>query len=80
MLSESHDLATELPEYKERIHELKMSNTHFSNLFSKYEEVNKKILGSEKEVETFCDEELEDLKKTRLDLKDEMVSMLSDDA
>jgi uncharacterized protein YdcH (DUF465 family) len=77
MLSEHHDLAHELPEYKELIHDLKMNNAHFSKLFDEYEEVNKKVLRSEKEVEVLCDEELEDLKKKRLLLKDEMVEMLS---
>ncbi len=34
MLGEKHDLVHELPEYKERIHELKMNNHHFSKLFN----------------------------------------------
>lgn len=33
MLGEKHDLVHELPEYKDRIHELKTSNRHFANLF-----------------------------------------------
>lgn len=33
MLVEKHDLVHELPEYKDRIHELKTSNRHFANLF-----------------------------------------------
>lgn len=80
MLSEHHDLVSELPEYKERIHELKTSDAHFSKLFKQYEDVNKVILRSEKEIDVVCDEELEDLKKKRLALKDEMVKMLSNDA
>jgi uncharacterized protein YdcH (DUF465 family) len=32
MLLEKHGLVHELPEYKDRIHELKTSNRHFANL------------------------------------------------
>ena len=33
MIGEKHDLAHELPEFKEKIHELKLSNRHFQKLF-----------------------------------------------
>ncbi|TVQ82244.1 MAG: DUF465 domain-containing protein [Micavibrio sp.] len=76
MLEEHHDLAHELPEHKEAIHILKTTDAHFRKLFDKYEEVTKEILRIEKEIEAASDERLEDLKKTRLSLKDEMAVMI----
>ena len=38
MLGEKHDLLHELPEYKEHIHELKISNHHFAKLFRVHSE------------------------------------------
>lgn len=76
MLEDHHDLAHELPEYKAQIHDLKISNAHFSKLFDDYEGVNKEILRIEKEIEAASDARLEDLKKQRLALKDEMLQML----
>ena len=36
MLTEKHDLIHELPEHREKIHELKMNNNHFARLFEEY--------------------------------------------
>lgn len=77
MLSDYHDLAHEHPEYKDQIHDLKTSNAHFAKLFNQYHEVNKEILRVEKGVEAASDERLEDIKKQRLFLKDEMMQMLT---
>lgn len=76
MLSENHDLASELPQYKDAIHDLKTTDNHFARLFDEYEEINKAILRIEIEVEAASDQRLEDMKKTRLSLKDELVTLL----
>jgi hypothetical protein len=75
MLSEHNDFAQEYPEYKDKIHEMKMSNAHFAKLLNEYHDVNKEILRIEKEIEAASDERLEDLKKKRLQLSDEMIAM-----
>ena len=77
MIEDHHDLAHELPEYKENIHNLKMSDAHFAKLFKEYEGLNKEILRIEKGIETVTDEHLEDLKKKRLLLKDEMLNIIT---
>lgn len=77
MLTDHHDFASEHPEYKDEIHDLKMNNRHFIKLFDEYNEVNKEILRIEKEIEAASDDRLEDLKKKRLHLSDEMISILS---
>lgn len=77
MSTKHHHLAHELPEYKDAIHHLKVSDNHFSKLFDAYHECVKQILRIEDEIEAASDFFLEDLKKNRLALKDEMVGMLS---
>lgn len=76
MLGEKHDLAHELPEFKERIHELKTSNRHFAKLFEEYDEIDHQVRRCEAEIEVHADEFVEELKKKRLALKDELFEML----
>lgn len=76
MLGEKHDLIHELPEYKEQIHELKMSNKHFAHQFEKYHEVDHEIYRIEEGIENTSDEYLEEAKKKRLALKDELFTMI----
>lgn len=40
MRVEKHDLAHEFPEYRDQIHQLKMTDQHFSNLFEEYQDVD----------------------------------------
>jgi uncharacterized protein YdcH (DUF465 family) len=77
MLGEHHRLADEFPEFKDRIHELKMSDAHFAKLFEEYEDLDKEIIRIEEEIETPSDEYTEELKKKRLLLKDELYSFLT---
>ena len=77
MLGEKHDLAHELPEFKEKIHELKVSNRHFQKLFDEYDEIDHQIRRCEAEIEVHADEFVEELKKRRLALKDELFHMLN---
>ena len=76
MYGESHDLATEFPEFKEKIHTLKMEDRHFARLFEEYQEVDMQIIRSEQEIEVHADEFMEELKLKRLHLKDELFAML----
>lgn len=76
MLDEKHDLVHEFPEHREQIHTLKTSNNHFSRLFDEYHDVNHEVRRIESGVEPTSDEYLEDRKKQRLLLKDELYRML----
>ena len=76
MLGEKHDLIHELPEYRERIHELKASDNHFARLFDEYHEVEHEVRRIEEGVEVSSDQYLEERKKKRLHLKDQLHSML----
>lgn len=74
---DNHSLAMELPEFKERIHEMKTGNNHFAKLFDAYHAVDKDIQRFESEAEVTSDGHLEELKKQRLHLKDQLYAMLT---
>ena len=76
MSEHQHNLANEFPEYKDLIHELKISNRHFHKLFEEYQEVNGAISRSENRLDVISEIEEENLRKQRLKLKDEIFVML----
>jgi len=76
MLGEHHHLLQEFPEYKDKIHELKVSNPAFADLIDKYNAVDDEIYRIEEQIETPSDEYTEGLKKQRLQLKDQLFQML----
>ena len=77
MQHEHHDLVHEFPEYREKIHNLKTTNSHFKRLFDDYHILDKEVYRVENDIEPASDTTLEDLKKRRLALKDELFNMLS---
>ncbi len=76
MHEEKHDLAHELPEYKEKMHEMKMENAHFKKIFDEYHVLTKEIHQLEADNIPVTDEHFETLKKKRLSHKDELFNML----
>lgn len=76
MQAEHHPLAIDFPEYKDQIHQLKLSNAHFAKLFGDYEEADKAVIRAENGVEHLSDTALEDLKKVRISLKDQLFHLL----
>ena len=76
MLGEHHGLVQEFPEYKAKIHELKISDPQFAKLFEKYEEIDKEIYRIEMQIENTSDEYVEGLKIRRVQLKDQLYTML----
>lgn len=76
-MSYENDLAHEFPQYKERMHTLKMTDGHFKRLFDEYDTISKELHRIEAEVETPEDAYVEECKKKRLKLKDEIASMLA---
>lgn len=76
MLSEKHDLVHELPEHRDTIHNLKMTNNHFARLFDEYHEVDHEVHRIETGVENTSDDYLEERKKARLHLKDELYRII----
>lgn len=72
----SHDLHTEFPDLAERVHQLKAGNHHFARLLNEHGEIDKEIVKAEEGVTPLDDMHLEELKKKRLLLKDELYQML----
>lgn len=72
-----HELADEFPEHKDRIHALKVSDAHFQRLFDRYHEINREIHRAEAAGLNISDEHYEDLKKSRMALKDDLYAMLT---
>ena len=77
MSVEHHDLHHEFPELHDRIHELKMSNSHFRKLFDEYHELTSSIEKMEDEVTPVATRTEEEAKVRRVHLKDELYKMLT---
>ena len=73
---ERHDLLHELPEYQDRIHQLKLENAHFRKVFDEYHELEHEIHRINTGRETVTDEQLHQLKANLLFMKDELVSII----
>lgn len=72
-----HELAADFPEYKDKIHDLRLANAHFAKLFDEYHEVNREVHRMETRVEA-VDETTEHVaRKRRMALKDEIAAMLA---
>lgn len=77
MLTEKHDLIHELPEHRDTIRRLKMSDQRFSRLFDEYHVVDHEVHRIETGIENTSDAYLDERKKQRLHLKDELYSMIN---
>ncbi len=76
MTIEKHNLADELPEFSDKIHQLKTTDHHFARLFEQYHALDHEVLRIEQGVEVSSDDYLEDKKKQRLHLKDQLFQAL----
>ncbi|KAA1171476.1 DUF465 domain-containing protein [Marinobacter salinexigens] len=76
MSLQKHDLLHELPESREAIHLLKANSNHFAKLFDEYHDLDHAVHRIESGSESTSDEYLEDQKKKRLFLKDQLYSMI----
>jgi len=72
-----HELAEEFPDKTGRIRELRASDAHFMRITDEYHELNRSIHRGETDVEPMEDFHLEELKKKRLALLDEISRYLT---
>jgi uncharacterized protein YdcH (DUF465 family) len=72
-----HELHEEFPDASEVLHQLKLNDAHFARLSDRYHHVNRQIHRAETLVEPMADETLEELKKERLKLKDEIAGTIA---
>jgi uncharacterized protein YdcH (DUF465 family) len=71
-----HELREEFPDKAQRLHELKVGDAHAAGLMDTYHHLNREIHRIESGVAPAADETLEDLKKQRLALKDQIFALL----
>lgn len=64
------------PEYRDLITQLKHSDLHFTKLFDCHNEIDQKIKNIEAQTEVGTHDEIENLKKEKLHLKDEIYAIL----
>jgi len=64
------------PEYRDLISKLKQEDAHFARIFDEHNELDDKISGLENNPVTSGSEEIEELKKAKLKLKDELYALL----
>lgn len=68
------------PEYRDLISELKSTDAHFEKLFHEHNELDQKIINLENNPVTSGLQEIEELKKQKLQLKDALYKILKDAA
>lgn len=64
------------PEYRDLITKLKHNDHHFDRLFEKHNELDQQIKNIESHIDPGTDMEIEQLKKEKLLLKDEIYEIL----
>lgn len=77
MSNTPHELAQEFPEHLHKMHALKTGDTRFARLFDEYHDVNRAIHRAETDVEPVGDAHMENMRKQRMVLKDEIYGMLT---
>lgn len=77
MSNTPHELAEEFPEYTEKMSTLKGADAHFAKLFDEYHEVNRAVHRAETNVEPTDQFNEEGMRKRRMQLKDQIWSMLN---
>ena len=78
MQFDHHPFLQDHPELQDKIHLLKKSNLHFAKLLREYEGLDIEIGRAESNVPGYMmnDLELQELKKLKIHLKDELIEMV----
>ena len=75
-----HELAADFPEFTARIRELSGADAHFAKLLDEYHVVNRAVHRAETAVEPVAEHVEIDLRRRRMELKDQLYRRLSEDA
>ena len=73
----SHDLATEFPEYVDKIAQLTQQDSDFANMASEYHRLDSEIAKLESRDMPISDQDFEELKMQRLRLRDQIYQRLN---
>ena len=71
-----HELAEDFPDEAEKISALKQTDAHFARLVEEYHEVNRAVHRAETHVEPVGEGHEAELRRRRMQLKDEIRRML----
>ncbi len=77
MSHSAHDLAAAFPDAAAKLHSLKLGNAHFQKLSETYYQLDKAIHRAETGIEPTSGQHLEDLKKQRLTVLDQVADMVA---
>ena len=77
MTNTPHELASDFPEYAARISELRRNDAHFARLADQYHDLNRAVHRAETDIEPVSDMFMQDLRKQRMALKDEIYGLLT---
>lgn len=77
MSNTPHELVEEFPQLADRMRQMRAENPRFSKLFDDYHAVNRAIHRAETNVEPTDDLHMEEMRKQRMVLKDEIYGMLT---
>ena len=72
-----HDLAEMMPDQAEAIHRRKAEDTHFARVAARYDEINRAIHRAESDLEPTDDFHMQEMRKQRLALLDEIRGLLA---
>lgn len=72
-----HELAEDFPGQQDRIHALKQTDAHFARLVAEYHEVNRAVHRAETRVEPVAEAHEAQLRRRRMELKDEIARRLA---
>ena len=72
-----HDLTEFFADQVDRLHDLKTTDPHFARLHEEYHDLNRRIHRAETDIEPTSDPAIEDMKKRRLALLDEITTMVN---
>jgi uncharacterized protein YdcH (DUF465 family) len=73
---EHHDLYSEFPEMRDAIDALRTESGHFAGMYARYDRLTGKVEDLEEHDMPVADFTLEDMKKMRVKLKDEIYQLL----
>jgi uncharacterized protein YdcH (DUF465 family) len=73
-----HELAEDFPNDIEKIHALKTTDAHFARLMDEYHDINRAVHRAETGVEPHDPLTETQMRKTRMQLKDQIASILAD--
>ena len=71
-----NQLTVDFPEFEAKIHDLKVNDNHFKNLFDKYDELDHEIYRIETDSDPASDDALNNLRIERVRIKDEIYQFL----